>query len=112
MVRRKWSSEEIQEIKALYPFCYVNDLAEKFKVLPEKLKGIAHYYGAAKQKEQPGRPWKIRRVESESSQLNVLDLMDSQHRIGQKLLAEKDFVTAKKLEVIYKSMNEAINKTL
>lgn len=109
--RRTWTDEEIAEIIERYPNERLSDLADEFNVTTVKLSGIAHYYGV-KQNEREGRPWKIRKVESEVSQLNVLSLMESQYMIGQKLLSEKDFETAKKLEAIYKSMNEAINKSL
>lgn len=110
-MRRNWTPEEIEVIRERYPSCSISELASEFEVSNVQLSGIAHYYGV-KQMERAGRPWKINKVDSEISQLDVLDLMASQYSIGQLLFAEKDFITAKKLEAIYKSMNEAINRSL
>ena len=109
--RRRWTQAEIAQIINRYPKERVSDLAGEFNVTPVQLTGIAHYY-RVRRNQKVGRPWKIRKVKSESSQLNPLTLMESHYLIGLKLLEEKDFEKAKKLEAIYKSMNEAINKSL
>lgn len=46
----------------------------------------------------------------EKSLINVFDLMWSMERIGELMLAERDYTKAKKLEVIYKDLNEVIQK--
>lgn len=109
--RRTWTPDEINIIRERYPRENIQELAEELNASPVQLSGIAHYYGV-KQNQNPGRPWSITKVESEPSQLNVLDLMQSQYEIGQLLLAEKDFETAQRLQAIYRSMSEAINKSL
>lgn len=110
--KRKWAPEEIAEIREQYASRPLKELASKFGVKPRQLAGIANYYGIKQFERRAGRPWRIKKVPASGSELNVLDLMESQYHIGQMLFSERDFEKAKKLEAIYKSMNEAINRSL
>lgn len=105
--KRKWAPEEIQEIRERFQTSYVKDLADRFGVTPVQLTGIAFYYGIKRMYN-----WKIRKVAPERSQLDVCALMESRQRIGEMIFSETDYAKAKKLEAVYKSLNEVINKSL
>ena len=62
---------------------------------------------------EPATDWDIKKVSGPAaSLLDPFALIFSKEKIGEMILSEKNYTKAKKLERVYKSLNEVINRSL